>query len=99
MTFIRTHSWSALSYTFFINAIIVQIYILFKAFWKRVFHGFENVGTYIKLEQILFTEASYAVASVLIAFGSIIGRVGPKELLLMGLIQMIGYTLNEVVVL
>lgn len=33
MTFIRTHSWSALAYTFFINAIIVQIYILFKAFW------------------------------------------------------------------
>jgi hypothetical protein len=35
------------------------------------------------------------VASVLIAFGAVLGRVGPKELLVMGLVQIVGYTLNE----
>ena len=39
MTFIKNHSWSALSYTFFINAVIVQLYILFEPFWHKVFHG------------------------------------------------------------
>ena len=33
MTFIKSHAWSALSYTFFINAIIVQLYLLLAPFW------------------------------------------------------------------
>lgn len=37
MTFIKRHAWSALSYTFFINAIVVQLYILLAGFWERVF--------------------------------------------------------------
>jgi ammonium transporter Rh len=37
MTFIRRYAWSALSYTFFINAIVVQMYILLAGFWIRVF--------------------------------------------------------------
>jgi len=37
------------------------------------------------------------VASVLIAFGAVLGRVGPYQLLLMGMIQIITYTLNEVI--
>lgn len=37
MTFIKSHMWSALSYTFFINALVVQFYILLSQFWTRVF--------------------------------------------------------------
>ncbi len=33
MTFVKNHSWSALSYTFFINAVVVQLYILLSGFW------------------------------------------------------------------
>lgn len=39
MTFIKNHALSALSYTFFINAIVVQIYILLSNFWMKVFEG------------------------------------------------------------
>jgi ammonium transporter Rh len=39
MTFVKNHSWSALSYTFFINAVIIQLYILLSGFWERVFVG------------------------------------------------------------
>jgi len=39
MTFIKKYTWSALSYTFFINAIVVQLYPLLQGFWHRVFHG------------------------------------------------------------
>jgi hypothetical protein len=41
-----------------------------------------------------FTGGSYCVASVLIAFGAVLGRVGPLELLIMSLVQVFGYTLN-----
>lgn len=37
MTFVKNHAWSALSYTFFINAIVVQLYPLLSGFWHRVF--------------------------------------------------------------
>ena len=42
---------------------------------------------------------SYAVGSVLIAAGGVIGRCGPKDLLIIMTIHMIGYTLNERIVL
>lgn len=93
MTFIKRHSWSALSYTFFINAVVVQLYILLSAFWARVFHGhwYEK----IELQEQSFTAASYSVACILIAFGAVLGKVGPLELLIMSLFGVVGYTLNE----
>jgi ammonium transporter Rh len=47
MTFIRRYAWSALSYTFFINAFAVQFYILVASFWERVFHGWHDKFIYI----------------------------------------------------
>lgn len=93
MTFIKTYSWSALTFTFFINAFVIQIYFLLTAFWERVIHGF-STGSEILISTKTFTLGSYAVASVLIAFGGVIGRVGPFELLIMGIVQIIGYSLN-----
>jgi ammonium transporter Rh len=76
MTYIKNHSWSALVYTFFTNAITVQLYILLSAFWERVFHGhWEHEKIYLK--EPSFTAASYSVAAILIAFGSVLGKVGP----------------------
>lgn len=92
MAFIKNHSWSSITYTFFINAVIVQLYIPLAAFWKKIFE--DNWEFKIYIEQKIFTAASYSVASILIGFGAVLGRVGPLELLVMGLVQIIGYTLN-----
>jgi ammonium transporter Rh len=43
-------------------------------------------------------QCSFAVASCLIAFGAVIGRVGPYQLFIMSLIQVFGYSLNEEIV-
>lgn len=76
MAYIRGYSWSALSYTFFINAVVVQLYILMIAFWEKVFvEGWAD--SKIHVESKFFTFASYCVASMLIAFGAPLGRVGP----------------------
>src|SRR5438132_1319055 len=48
MAFIKGFAWSALSYTFFINAITAQLYILFSAFWSRVLYGFGGRYIYIQ---------------------------------------------------
>lgn len=39
MVFIKNNSWSALTYTFIINAIVVQQYILWQQFWHKTFKG------------------------------------------------------------
>lgn len=93
MTFIKNYTWSALAYTFFLNAIAVQLYLLFQAFWHTVFHGDGN-NFKIFINEKSFTFASYSVASMLIAFGAVIGKVGPLELLIIGVVGVFGYTLN-----
>lgn len=75
MTYIKKHAWSALVYTFFINAIIVQLYILLADFWGKVFHGHWDYKIYLGEKD--FTAASYSVAAVLISFGALLGKIGP----------------------
>jgi len=36
MTFIRSYAWSAISWTFLINAFVTQLYILLNPFWEKV---------------------------------------------------------------
>lgn len=99
MTFIRSYAWSAISYTFLINAFITQYYILLEDFWHKVFHNSFNGEHYtIEVDIITLITCSYAVASVLITFGGVMGRVGPKDLLIIGTVHIIGYTLNERIV-
>lgn len=94
MTFIRSYAWSALAWTFFINAFVSQYYIILSPFWERVLsHGFSEM--IINIDIVFLIRCSYSVASVLIAFGGLIGRVGPKEILIISTVHMIGYTLNE----
>lgn len=93
MTFIKGYTWSALGYTFFINAVVIQLYLLFHAFWNMIFRydGFHYTFTITEKDFIL---ASYAVATMLIAFGAIIGRVGPLDMLVVAIVGVFGYTLN-----
>lgn len=66
------------------NAVIVQLYFLLSGFWERIFVGGWDRKIYIQEKS--FTAASYSVASVLISYGAVLGRVGPLEFLIMGLV-------------
>ena len=94
MIFIKTYSLSALTYTFFINAIVIQLYPLLNKIWTDTIIGFNGQGTTINLNVKVFILASYCVASVLIGFGAFIGRTGPKELLIIAVLHTIGYSFN-----
>jgi len=48
MAFTKSFSWSAFAYTFFLNALLPQLYILLSAFWHRVIiSGFNGSNYYI----------------------------------------------------
>lgn len=98
MAFSKTFSWSAIAYTFFMNAILVQLYMIIHAFWKRVLiEGFNSDSYYIYLNEIDFNLGFYSAASLFISLGCVIGRIGPLELLIMCIVHEVGYSLNELI--
>lgn len=98
MAFSKSFSWSSVTYTFFINALIIQLYILLSAFWQRaVIDGFNAQNYYIYINERTFTYALHASASMFVCMGAFIGRVGPLELLIISLVHIFVYTVNEVI--
>ena len=96
MTFIRSYAWSAIAYTFFINAFITQAYPLLYGFWGKVFAGnWTGHGVTLTWDITTLILCSDAVAAMLVTFGGVIGRVGPKDLLILAVFNVIGYSLNE----
>jgi ammonium transporter Rh len=98
MAFSKTTSWSAFSYTFFMNALMPQLYILLSGFWRRVLvDGFTAQNYYIYINEETFLNGLYSAASMFVNIGCTIGRVGPQEIWIMCIIHEFGYTLNEVI--
>ena len=78
MAFSKSFSWSAIAYTFFMNAVLPQLYILLSSFWRRVLHdGFNSDNYYIYVDERTFTLGLYSAASMFVSLGCTIGRVGP----------------------
>ncbi len=94
----KGYSFSVLLYTLFINAITLQAFMLFFPFASKVvttgFHD-ENNNIYIGFEAL--TLGCGCVFAVLIAFSALLGRIGPKDILIMSQLCMIGYCFNTVI--
>lgn len=93
MTTLKHNNLSALTYCLLCHAIVMQLYLLVQAFWSQIFHAFDQ-DFYLLLNEQIIARACYCVASSIIAFGCVIGRVNPTELIKIGLVHVIGYTLN-----
>lgn len=93
MTVLKTNNLSSLIYTFFLNALVIQIYILVQGFWGQIFSGFTN-NFYIYIDSKLLIKASYCVVSCLISLGPVIGRVSPTDLIKLTVVFTATYSLN-----
>jgi hypothetical protein len=72
---IKNNSWSSISYVLFINGLIIQLYFLWQAFWQRAFNS--QWGKMIEITENSFLTAEYAITTIVVSFGAVIGRVGP----------------------
>eukprot|EP00899_Mesostigma_viride_P011723 jgi/Mesvir1/20551/Mv21740-RA.2 len=92
MTFLRKYGFSAVGFTFLVAAVCIQWHILvggavenlFAAEWKP-----------IKLTIETFVTSDFAAGSVLIAFGVLLGKITPSQLVLVALLQVVFYSVNE----
>lgn len=97
MTFINHYGWSALGYTFLMTGLGIQYYILWEGLWKVVF-GHHAAGHHIEVTLTLVIQAFFSVGSCLISTGAVLGKTHPLDLILMLIIEIIPYSLVEILI-
>jgi ammonium transporter Rh len=92
--YLRTYSWSSVAINYFLGAWCLQISILLLGFWTAVF---SNKWEKVLLNIVWLIKADFAVAAVLISFGGVLGKFNVAQYMIMGTIELIFYSLNNIV--
>ncbi len=92
MTFLRKYGYTALDFTFMIGAFEMQWHILNEDFWHAVFFG---KFKYIELNIGDFMRADFSAGAVLFTFGALISKTSPTQMLVVAIIEVIMYNVNE----
>jgi len=100
MMFLKRYSNSSLGLNFFISVECVQWSILVNSFFHQLHASFEDNYTWHKvpLDVPELVEGDFAAASVMITFGAILGKTSPLQLLIVGMIEVVFYGLNKMLI-
>uniref|UniRef100_A0A8C5SDF7 Rh family C glycoprotein n=1 Tax=Laticauda laticaudata TaxID=8630 RepID=A0A8C5SDF7_LATLA len=93
MTFLQRYGFGAVGFNFLLAAFGIQWALLMQG-WL---HTFEHGKILIGVESLI--NADFCVGSVCIAFGAILGKVSPIQLLIMTLFQVTLFSVNEYILL
>ncbi|XP_072004596.1 ammonium transporter Rh type C isoform X2 [Engystomops pustulosus] len=93
MTFLKMYGFGSVGFNFLLAAFGIQWAILMQG-W---FHSFVGGKIYITVTSLI--NADFCVASVCIAFGGVLGKVSPVQVLLMTLFQVTLFAVNEYILL
>ncbi|XP_063786465.1 ammonium transporter Rh type C [Pseudophryne corroboree] len=93
MTFLKFYGFGGVAFNFLLAAFGVQWAILMQG-W---FHTFEGGKIHVSVTSLI--NADFAVGSVCIAFGALLGKVSPVQVMVMTLFQVTLYAVNEYVLL
>lgn len=92
MVFIRNHGYSSITATFLVVSISIPLYVIIKSFGGE---GFAK--STLSIDTLIYAE--FAAASLLIAIGAPLGRLKMDQYIVMGLLFVPAYILNEWVIL
>ncbi|XP_044521382.1 ammonium transporter Rh type C [Gracilinanus agilis] len=93
MTFLQRYGFGSVGFNFLLAAFGIQWALLMQG-W---FHSFHNGYILIGVENLI--NADFCVGSVCVAFGAILGKVSPIQLLIMTLFQVTLFSVNEYILL
>lgn len=97
-TFGKGYAYSVMLYTLLINAMVLQIYILWIRFvQKAVITGFNQLNDNIYISVTDLIGGCGCVFACLIAYSALLGRVGPKDIFIMSQFCLVGYCFNTVI--
>ncbi|KAK9304112.1 hypothetical protein QLX08_004388 [Tetragonisca angustula] len=91
MTFLRRYGQSAIGLTFLLGAILVQVAMI----CEGVAHIQKSSTSYLSLKSLL--SADVAVATPLISMGALLGKTTYMQLVFMGILELIAFTVNKYV--
>ncbi|KPP78717.1 ammonium transporter Rh type B-like [Scleropages formosus] len=93
MTFLQRYGFSSVGFNFLIAAFSLQWATLMQGF----FHGMHNGKIEIGVESMI--NADFCTGAVLISFGAVLGKTSPVQLLIMAVIEVTLFAINEFLVL
>ncbi|XP_062453795.1 ammonium transporter Rh type B isoform X2 [Rhea pennata] len=93
MAFLSRYGAGSLAINFLVVAFAIQWAILIQGF----FYSFLNGKIYMEAQSIV--SADFCVGAILISAGAVLGRVNPLQMLLMTLLEVIFFTINEYILL
>ncbi|XP_047414814.1 ammonium transporter Rh type B isoform X2 [Sciurus carolinensis] len=93
MVFLQRYGFSSVGFTFLLAAFALQWSTLVQGFLHSFYSGHIHIG----IESMI--NADFCAGAVLISFGAILGKTGPPQLLLMTLLEVALFGINEFVLL
>nr|XP_008515035.1 PREDICTED: LOW QUALITY PROTEIN: ammonium transporter Rh type B [Equus przewalskii] len=100
MAFLQRYGFSSLGFTFLLASFALQWSTLVQGF----FHSFHSGCIHVGVESMINADFCLGLylspsGAVLISFGAILGKTGPAQLLLMALLEVVLFGINEFVLL
>ncbi|XP_066466300.1 ammonium transporter Rh type B [Tiliqua scincoides] len=89
MTFLKRYSYSSVGFNFVIAAFAIQWSVLIQGF----LHSFHQGKIHVGIESMI--NADFCSGAVLISFGAVLGKTSPVQLLIMTLLEVTLFGLNE----
>ncbi|XP_057158415.1 ammonium transporter Rh type B isoform X4 [Pan paniscus] len=93
MVFLQRYGFSSVGFTFLLAAFALQWSTLVQGF----LHSFHGGHIHVGVESMI--NADFCAGAVLISFGAVLGKTGPAQLLLMALLEVVLFGINEFVLL
>uniref|UniRef100_A0A8C9M6V9 Ammonium transporter Rh type C n=1 Tax=Panthera tigris altaica TaxID=74533 RepID=A0A8C9M6V9_PANTA len=95
MTFLQRYGYSSVGFNFLLAAFGIQWALLMQG-W---FHSYKEGYIHLGVEEAGLINADFCVGSVCVAFGAVLGKVSPVQLLIMTLFQVTLFSVNEFILL
>lgn len=97
MTFLKKYGFSSVGLNFLVAAFVLQWSTLV-AGWIQHFDAFNKANKIIHVNLETMINAEFASAAILISFGAVLGKVSPIQLVIMALLEVVVYEVNELIV-
>nr|UUH57881.1 Rh type B glycoprotein [Molgula manhattensis] len=90
MTFLKRHGFGSVAFNFLLTVYVIEWSILVNGWFGLIDSG----SSKIELNVVRLMEADFAVATVLITFGAVLGKVSPLQLLALSTIEVVLYNVS-----
>lgn len=95
MTFLRKYGYSAVSYNFLFSALSIQWATLTAAFFSKAYEN--DLSTYISVDIKSLIHADFTAATMMIAFGALLGKVSPLQFMVVIFFGCLAASVNEMI--